>query len=239
MSAPQPPAEAQAQGGGEVSFDRRFADMLIGILGDVQDELGFTDEDKLCANGSAEIVAAIRELKERAVTAPPSAPVGVDTDFLLELREYFQEINADDEGDDYMNSSDEAIRLIDSKLEAMRYCAALAQQPAAVDGLVAGCRVLLEQYEASGDFTMGGKLTNKPFMMIRDSLNELSGNSGQLPALTQQPTAVGVPKGYALVPVEPTWEQMLAGVGAQGPLTHDKIRDVYAAMLAAAKQGVR
>jgi hypothetical protein len=52
----------------------------------------------------------------------------VDEDFLLELRQYFQDINLDDNGDDYMNSSDEAIRLIDSKLEAMRYCAALATQ---------------------------------------------------------------------------------------------------------------
>ena len=70
-AAPQPPS------GGESSFDRRFADMLVGILGEVQDELGFTDEDKLCANGSAEIIAAIRDLKERAITAPPSAPMGV------------------------------------------------------------------------------------------------------------------------------------------------------------------
>lgn len=53
--------------------------------------------------------------------------------------------------------------------------------PVGVEGLVAGCRVLLEQYEASGDFTMGGKLTNRPFMMIRDSLNELFGDSEQLP----------------------------------------------------------
>ena len=55
------------------SFDRRFNEMLIGILADVQDELGFTDEEKECSNGSAEILHAIRELKAAA-----PAPVAGD-----------------------------------------------------------------------------------------------------------------------------------------------------------------
>lgn len=45
---------------------RRFADMLLGGLNDIQDALGFTDEDKLCANGSEEMVAEIAELREDA-----------------------------------------------------------------------------------------------------------------------------------------------------------------------------
>ncbi|WP_448478108.1 hypothetical protein [Pseudoxanthomonas mexicana] len=52
----------------ERARDDRFTAMLIGIIADVQDALGFTDEDKECSNGSLEIVAAIRELKEQALT---------------------------------------------------------------------------------------------------------------------------------------------------------------------------
>ena len=52
----------------ERARDERFTAMLIGIIADVQDELGFTAEDKECSNGSLEIVAAIRELKEQALT---------------------------------------------------------------------------------------------------------------------------------------------------------------------------
>ena len=51
---------------GVEGFDKRFAEMLLDILNDVQDELGFTDEDKACQNGSIEIVAAINELREDA-----------------------------------------------------------------------------------------------------------------------------------------------------------------------------
>lgn len=63
----------ESTGGASVSErarDKRFTAMLIGIIADVQDELGFTDEDKECSNGSLEIVAAIRELKEQALTQP-------------------------------------------------------------------------------------------------------------------------------------------------------------------------
>ena len=52
----------------ERARDDRFTAMLIGIIADVQAALGFTDEDKECSNGSLEIVAAIRELKEQALT---------------------------------------------------------------------------------------------------------------------------------------------------------------------------
>jgi len=34
--------------------------------------------------------------------------------------------------------------------------------------------LLLSQYDASGDFTMGGKLTNKPFLMFAALLKELT-----------------------------------------------------------------
>lgn len=63
--APHPPASASVS---ERARDDRFTAMLIGIIADVQDALGFTDEDKECSNGSLEIVAAIRELKEQALT---------------------------------------------------------------------------------------------------------------------------------------------------------------------------
>ena len=59
----------------ERARDDRFTAMLIGIIADVQDALGFTDEDKECSNGSLEIVAAIRELKEQALTQQRGAPV--------------------------------------------------------------------------------------------------------------------------------------------------------------------
>ena len=59
--------------------------------------------------------------------------------------------------------------------------------------LVDGCRLLLEQYDASGDFTMGGKLTNQPFSMIRASLNELFGNPEQLPTHAEQRELLGDP----------------------------------------------
>lgn len=53
------------------TFHARFAEMLVGILADIQNELGFSDEDVECSNGSVEIVAAIRELKQQA--ASPAA----------------------------------------------------------------------------------------------------------------------------------------------------------------------
>lgn len=34
------------------------------------------------------------------------------------------------------------------------------------DELLAACKLAVQQYESSGDFTMGGNLTNKPFLMM-------------------------------------------------------------------------
>ncbi|TAA11249.1 hypothetical protein EA658_16430 [Pseudoxanthomonas winnipegensis] len=48
------------------SLDQRFAEMLIGIIADIQNELGFSDAEKECSNGSLEIVEAIRQLKRDA-----------------------------------------------------------------------------------------------------------------------------------------------------------------------------
>ncbi|WP_372362855.1 hypothetical protein ACCQ10_09165 [Xanthomonas sp. NCPPB 1325] len=53
--------------------DTGFVGMLLSVINDVQEELGFTEDDKECGNGSAEIVGAIRELKEAA-----RQPVGVE-----------------------------------------------------------------------------------------------------------------------------------------------------------------
>lgn len=48
------------------AWERRFTEMLIGVINDTQNALGFTDEEKECSNGSLEIVAEIRELQENA-----------------------------------------------------------------------------------------------------------------------------------------------------------------------------
>ncbi len=71
----------------ERARDERFTAMLIGIIADVQDELGFTDEDKECSNGSLEIVAAIRELKEQALTQQRGHGEAVDRDAWAEALE--------------------------------------------------------------------------------------------------------------------------------------------------------
>lgn len=46
---------------------------LLAMLGNIQKELGFTDEDMMCANGDVEIIEAIRELKS---TAQPASAAG-------------------------------------------------------------------------------------------------------------------------------------------------------------------
>ncbi|WP_205954377.1 hypothetical protein [Pseudoxanthomonas winnipegensis] len=46
--------------------EQRLAEMLIGIIADIQNELGFSDAEKECSNGSLEIVEAIRQLKRAA-----------------------------------------------------------------------------------------------------------------------------------------------------------------------------
>ena len=80
----------ESTGGASVSErarDDRFTAMLIGIIADVQDALGFTDEDKECSNGSLEIVAAIRELKEQALTQQRGHGEAVDRDAWAEALE--------------------------------------------------------------------------------------------------------------------------------------------------------
>lgn len=56
---------------------------------------------------------------------------------------------------------------IDSILKRISALEAIQDQ---YDELAAGARLLLEQYDASGDFRMGGKLTNRPFLMLKDAL---------------------------------------------------------------------
>lgn len=38
--------------------------------------------------------------------------------------------------------------------------------------LIDGCELLIAQYEALDDFTLGGKLTNAPFIKIREALRK-------------------------------------------------------------------
>lgn len=53
-------------------LDQRFTQMLVSIINDTQDALGFTDEEKECSNGSLEILTAIRDLKEQAKAMHPN-----------------------------------------------------------------------------------------------------------------------------------------------------------------------
>lgn len=46
---------------------------------------------------------------------------------------------------------------------------------AAAPELLEACELLIEQYEASGDFTIGGKLTNRPFSMARAAIAKATG----------------------------------------------------------------
>mgnify|MGYP001562258137 CR=1 FL=1 len=43
-------------------------------------------------------------------------------------------------------------------------------KPSIHDDLVAAAKLLLQQYDSSGDFTMGGNLTNEPFLLFRAAL---------------------------------------------------------------------
>lgn len=38
--------------------------------------------------------------------------------------------------------------------------------------LIEGCELLIEQYEALDDYRLGGKLTNAPFIKIREALRK-------------------------------------------------------------------
>lgn len=46
---------------------------------------------------------------------------------------------------------------------------------AAAPELLAACQLLIEQYDAVPEFTMGGKLTNKPFTMARAAIAKATG----------------------------------------------------------------
>lgn len=51
------------------------------------------------------------------------------------------------------------------------------------DSLLKIAELLLHQYDASGDFVMGGKLTNEPFLRFRAAIAQVRGNeSKQRPA---------------------------------------------------------
>lgn len=74
------PAEQQG------AVDRRLTELLLSVINDVQDELGFNDEDKECSNGSAEIVAAIRELKDAARQQDGGWPTGIEQRITAAMR---------------------------------------------------------------------------------------------------------------------------------------------------------
>ena len=44
------------------------------------------------------------------------------------------------------------------------------------DDLVVAAELLLQQYDSSGDFTMGGNLTNEPFLMFRVAIAKAKQN---------------------------------------------------------------
>jgi len=66
--------------GDAAGVDQRFTEMLLSILNDVQTALGFTDEEKECANGSAEILEAIRDLKLAALAQDRASQAGAPVD---------------------------------------------------------------------------------------------------------------------------------------------------------------
>lgn len=45
------------------------------------------------------------------------------------------------------------------------------------DELLEGAKLLIEQYDSSGDFTMGGQLTNKPFSMLKAAIAKVEGGA--------------------------------------------------------------
>lgn len=48
----------------------------------------------------------------------------------------------------------------------------LSELFAAAPELLAACKLLIKQYDESGDFVMGGKLTNQPFLMAEAALKK-------------------------------------------------------------------
>lgn len=49
----------------------------------------------------------------------------------------------------------------------------MGQETTPTADLITACRELIVQYEADDNYTMGGKLTNKPFFAIRDALKAI------------------------------------------------------------------
>ncbi|GHH52410.1 hypothetical protein [[Pseudomonas] boreopolis] len=109
-------SELEASPESQDTLDRRFTEMLLDIINDVQDELGFDDEDKESANGSIEIVSAIRELKQA---------VPEDVLPLLERALPFLRDEADKYEDDGSNEPLELAResVIDGRLYTTRQIA--------------------------------------------------------------------------------------------------------------------
>jgi hypothetical protein len=60
-----------------------------------------------------------------------------------------------------MNAIEQLMRDLEAEINRLRDAQAK---------LIEGAKLLLEQYEASDDITLGGKLTNKPFLMLRNAL---------------------------------------------------------------------
>lgn len=129
-----------------------FTEMLIGVIADVQRELGFTDEEVESANGSSEIVAAIRKLK----SAPPQ-PARSPEEVWLELIEV---LDADNGGthewtSEEMRAALPAIRALQelgffaddsTDLESSFWHAAAGEETEAREFFMRG----LEPYEALG-----------------------------------------------------------------------------------------
>lgn len=140
VAAAQPPAEAQAQGGGELSDD------IINALDDLDN-----DADTLRSTGDramSERIRGARNVLSAAIfrTAPPSAPVGVDDALVAGAMEA---------------AADACSRHVvcnEAITAAVEYT--IAQQPAAVDGamgvevLRASLSKLADEWEAMGDDLM-------------------------------------------------------------------------------------
>lgn len=47
-----------------------------------------------------------------------------------------------------------------------------ARAIAALPDLITACQLLIEQYQAVPEFTMGGKLTNEPFLLVMEALKK-------------------------------------------------------------------
>ncbi len=69
-----------------------------------------------------------------------------------------------------------------AKLIAASWNACVAVNPAnpiaaaeVIPALVNACTLLMEQYGAVTEFTMGGKLTNEPFLLIEAALKQMQG----------------------------------------------------------------